>query len=228
MDEVYSFLSKYINSQLKNYKFYSENKLNNIIDEYYDEYKKYLDKLNNKDDALNETLYSFNKKYLVKKDYKKSTFALLISLFYFIIESLKAFLGLFSFDLSLVFGVIDPILLIISIAFLIFLVVTYKKRTKVDFIIFGFLFLSIIIINIQCFGYFYRPTTGDYYYKLRYMFPGVLFSELYWLTSIESNLYELRHTTILFDSTFIISFLCLITSSIFYLKKRRKYARNND
>ena len=114
MDEVYSFLSKYINSQLKNYKFSSENKLNNIIDEYYDEYKKYLDKLNNKDDALNETLYSFNKKYLVKKDYKKSTFALLISLFYFIIESLKAFLGLFSFDLSLVFGVIDPILLIIS------------------------------------------------------------------------------------------------------------------
>lgn len=215
MDEVYSFLSKYINSQLKNYKFSSENELNNIIDEYYDEYKKNFIKTKNKEDALNETLSSFNNEYLLNANIKKSTFALLISMFYFLIEVIKSIIGMLIANPITEVSTINPILLVISIFVLIFLLVTYKKRTKVDFIIFILLFISIIVINIEGFVNFYGLTMDGVSYRLDYIFPGLLLWKQYFNGKFNS-------TITLFDPTLIVSFICLITSLMIYIIESKK------
>ena len=215
MDEVYSFLSKYINSQLKNYKFSSENELNNIIDEYYDEYKKNFIKTKNKEDALNETLSSFNNEYLLNANIKKSTFALLISMFYFLIEVIKSIIGMLIANPITEVSTINPILLVISIFVLIFLLVTYKKRTKVDFIIFILLFISIIVINIEGFVNFYGLTMDGVSYRLDYIFPGLLLWKQYFNR-------EFNSTITLFDPTLIVSFICLITSLMIYIIESKK------
>ena len=222
MDTIYDFLSKYIRTYLKNNKSNKESILNYITERYYDEYKKNFSKTNNKEDALNETLSAFNKEYLVKTKTKKSIFALLLSLFSFLVEIIISFSAIFLDNLMITYGIIVATLLLIMILILTFMITTFKKRTLIDYIIFSLLLISIIVINIQSFIYFYRPFVDQVSYYLHYIFPGALIWKRYFDDVLNSSI-------TLFDPTLITSFICLITSLVIYIienKKEKKLSKN--
>lgn len=73
------------------------------------------------------------------------------------------FIGICILDIISIYGVIYPLLLVFSLALLIYTLVTHKRRTILDIVIVLVIFLSILAINIQVIIYFYRARTFYFY-----------------------------------------------------------------
>ena len=154
--------------------------------------------------------------------YKRKTpygFSLSLSFAAFVISYL--FFMVLSFDLA-VYRIMYPIFFIMASATLAYTGITYKKRKKLDFIIVGALFLSVLIINIEALLFMYKVRTNEISYYLYYNFPGVLELTTSKLISSCPNKYQLIKSITLFDPILIISFICLICSTIFTIIERRK------
>lgn len=137
-----------------------------------------------------------------------------------------AIIGWLCADVLEVYGVIYPLCLLAILIVLVFTIANYKKRNKVDFLIVILIFLAVVIINIQCFMFFYRARTGNFCYSLNYNFPGLLKFDRYVLTSPGQFKYEISRTILLFDPTLIVSLISLIISIIFnIIERRKKYVR---
>ncbi len=154
-------------------------------------------------------------------------YSLMLSTISFIFCIIVSLIGWLVADVLNVYGVIYPIYLVITLGFFIFAISTYKKRSKLDFTIIFLIFLSAVAISIQCFIYFYRARTGNFYYSLNYQFPGILKFNTHIITSLEPLKFRISNTIILFDPTLIISFVCLIISIYFdIIEGRKKHVRN--
>lgn len=159
---------------------------------------------------------------LINRDKISCRYSLVIS-FVFFLESLTiAMIGWPTPDVLYVFGVMYPILFLLALSMLIFTVVTFRRRNKLDYIISVVLFLAALSILIRCVMYFYRARTGNFYYSLFYSFPWILKFNRHMLVSTEPVKYKLESTVTLFDPTLIVSLLCLIVSAIFNVTEKRK------
>ena len=142
----------------------------------------------------------------------QNLFSIIVSLIFFSYSFLIMLLGVFTPDVLYSYGVLYPLLLIISIIIIIYAIITHKQRCIKDYIIICIIFLAVLTINIQCFMYFYRIRTGDFYYSLYYEFPGILKFNTNWLVSIEPYKYEPKNTILLFDPILVSSVFCVILS----------------
>lgn len=134
-----------------------------------------------------------------------------------------ALIGWLCADVLDVYGVIYPLCLLAILIVFVFTIANYKKRNKVDFLIVTLIFIAVVIINIECFMFFYRARTGNFYYSLNYNFPGLLKFNRYVLTSSWQFKYEISETILLFNQTLIVSLISLIISIIFnIIEKKRK------
>lgn len=134
-----------------------------------------------------------------------------------------ALIGWLCADVLDVYGVIYPLCLLAILIVLVFTIANYKKRNKVDFLIVTLIFIAVVIINIECFMFFYRARTGNFHYSLNYNFPCLLKFNRHVLTSSGQSKYEISETILLFDPTLIVSLISLIISIIFnIIEKQRK------
>ena len=130
---------------------------------------------------------------------KCTIYSIVISSIIFLYSTIMTIIGLFKSDILYNYGDLYPILLLVTIVFVMYCVITHKKRSAMDCIITAILFVSVIIAVTQCFIYFYRIRTGDFYYSLYYNFPGVLKFNTHWIVSIEPLKYKIENTIMLFD-----------------------------
>ena len=135
-------------------------------------------------DSLNETLDSNNYERKVLSAYN---YSLIVSSVSFTFAIIVAIIGWLEQDVLGVFGIIYPLYFVISLGFLIYAVVTYKRRSKIDYLISIFVFIGSLVILIESLIYFYRIRTGDFYYTLDYDFPGLLSFNYYTLSSMVLN-----------------------------------------
>lgn len=151
-------------------------------------------------------------KYTKEKIIKRNNFSIAISLIIFSYSILMFFLGQFNSDVLYSYRVLYPILMLITIGIVVYSAITHKKRSAIDYIIMTIIFIAVLSITIQCFIYFYRARTGDFYYSLYYDFPGILKFNTHWLVSVEPLKYELKSTRFILDPTLIASAVCIVIS----------------
>ena len=229
--EIISVINKAIEKKLRQNGIYNKRLFKELSDSTYDEYLLNLELKKTEKESLLNALDSMNatidSNYRTNK-FNKSRFSLFVSSIALIATLIIAIIGWLNTDILYIFNVIYPIFAFITLIYFIYVIVTYKKRSYLDFIVLGIIFISVLAITIQCFVYFYRSMTGNYYYELYYDFPGLLKYCTYWLVSMEPINYELSSTIFLFDPTLIASFVCFCLSLIMYLiEKRKKRISNN-
>lgn len=128
-------------------------------------------------------------------------------------------------DVLTTFDVLYPIFALITLIYLIYTIATFIKRNIINFIVAGILFISVLVITIQCFLYLYRSDTGNYYHELYYDFPGILGFCTYDLVSLGAMEYEFSGTVNLYDPTLISSLICFIVSLVMYIFEKKKEAK---
>lgn len=230
--KIIKTINKAVEKELKEFGAYNKNILKELVDSTYDEYLLNLEFNKNEDEALLNALDSV--KNMVSSNYEKDKsnrfkFSLFVSFIAFVVTLIIAIIGWLTINVLYTFSVIYPILAFIALVYLIYLIVTHKKRNYLDYIVLGIIFVSIITIIAECFIYFYRPRTGDYYYELYYEFPGLLRYCTYWLASMEPIRYELSKTTFLFDPTLIASFICFsLTLTMYLIEKKKNHFKEID
>ena len=229
--KIIKTINKVVEKELKEFGVYNRNTLKELVDSTYDEYLLNLE-LNKKEEALLSALDSM--KTMVSSNYEKDKsnrfkFSLFVSSIAFVVTLIIAIIGWLTINVLYTFSVIYPILAFIVLVYLIYVIATHKKRNYLDYIVLGIIFVSIITLIVECFIYFYRPRTGDYYYELYYEFPGLLRFCTYWLTSMEPIRYELSKTTFLFDPTLIASFACFsLTLTMYLIEKKKNHFKEID
>lgn len=226
MKTEYQKIKKRVRNELKNYMVVDNKIVEELTQTCFEDYNLSLKNGKSKNDAfkhaissLKDTLDSSN---LLNKKVKKYRYSLVLSLVSFTICIVIALIGWLCGDVLDVYGVIYPLCLVAILIVLLFTIANYKKRNIVDFLIVTLIFLSVVIINIECFMFFYRARTGNFYYSLNYNFPGLLKFNKHELTSLEQFKYEISKTILLFDPTLIVSLITLIISVIFNVIERRK------
>lgn len=127
----------------------------------------------------------------------------------------------------MIIGLVDPniwvesqnyclILFFTSFGILIYTFFTCKRRNSLDILISLILFFSCLSIFIQCILDFFRMDTGDHYYSISYVFPGIL--NLNWHYRLTNIIY---FTETYFDPTLIVSFITLVICIIFNIIGKR-------
>jgi len=229
MNNKYQIIRKVVKSQLQLRGITDNKSIDEFAQTCFDEYKLSLDSGMNEDDALKQAYISLNEALDTYKVSKKTNltyrYSLILSIISFVSCLVVSILGWLISDVLSVYGIIYPILFLFATAMLVYTILTFKKRNKLDAAIVIVLFLSALSIFIQCAIYFYRARTGDFYYSLNYTFPGLLNFNRHVLVSVEPLKYELASCITLFDPTLIISFISLITSVLYNIIKRRKNIR---
>lgn len=218
---------KRVRNELKNRKIIDEKIVEEFTQTCFDDYNLSLENGESKNDALKsvfsaltETLDSSN---LLNHRSNPYHYSLVLSLVSFVVCFIIALIGWLCADVLDVYGVIYPLCLLAILIVLVFTIANYKKRNKVDFLIVTLIFIAVVIINIECFMFFYRARTGNFYYSLNYNFPGLLKFNRYVLTSSGQFKYEISETILLFNQTLIVSLISLIISIIFnIIEKQRK------
>ena len=226
MNNKYQIIRKTVKSQLQLRGITDNKSVDEFAQTCFDEYKISLDSGMSEADALKQAYTSLNETLDTYKISKKINvpyrYSLILSVISFMSCLIVSILGWLISDVLSVYGVIYPILFVLAIVILVYTISTFKKRNKLDIAIATVLFLSVLSIFIQCVIYFYRARTGDFYYSLDYIFPGILNFNRHVLVSVEPLKYELASCITLFDPTLIISFISLITSVLYNIIKRRK------
>ena len=224
--EKYKIVRKKVKSYLKSSGVTFDNKVNNFVQSCIDDYSLALEKGKTSNEAMHQVLKSIDK-FIGMNDAKNNKkipylYSIILSGFILLESFIIAILGIFITNVLNVFSVLYPLLFSTSLAFLILTIITFRKRNKLDFILSIVLFISTLVIFVQCVMYFYRVRTGNFYYSLFYIFPGILKFNRNELVSLEPLKYELTRTIVLFDPSFVISVMSFITSIIFKLIARRK------
>ena len=155
----------------------------------------------------------------------KYMYSLLVSSIALVSALIVAVLRWLNTDVLTTFDVLYPIFALITLIYLIYTIATIRKRNLIDFIVAGILFISVLVITIQCFLHIYRPDTGNYYHELYYDFPWTLGFGTYDLVSLETMKYEFSGTVNLFDPTLISSLICFIVSIVMYIFEKKKEAK---
>lgn len=223
MTNEYEIIRKKVINILKNRGIVSNKNIDEYAQSCFDVYMLSLEKGLSKKDSLDVSILSLNK---TLDSYSRNNniigsnkYSLMLGMIAFVFCIIVSLIGLFVADVLSVYRVIYPIYLVITVGFLVFAISTYKKRNKLDFIITILIFLSVVVISIQCFMYFYRARTGNFYYSLNYQFPGILKFNTHTIASLEPLKYDISNTIILFDPTLITSLFCLIISIAFDIKR---------
>lgn len=227
MKTEYQMIKKRVKNELKNRGIIDKKIVEEFTQTCFDDYNLSLENGENKNDALKyafsalmETLDSSN---LLNHRPNPYHYSLVLSLVSFVVCIVIAIIGWLCADVLDVYGVIYPLCLLAILIVLVFTIVNYKKRNKVDFLIVTLIFIAVVIINIECFMFFYRARTGNFYYSLDYNFPGLLKFNRHVLTSPGQFKNEISRTILLFDPTLIVSLISLIISIIFnIIEKQRK------
>lgn len=227
MKTEYQMIKKRVKNELKNRGIIDKKIVEEFTQTCFDDYNLSLENGESKNDAfkyafsaLMETLDSSN---LLNHRTVPYHYSLVLSLVSFVICIVIALIGWLCADVLDVYGVIYPLCFLAILIVLVFTIVNYKKRNKVDFLIVTLIFLAVVIINIECFMYFYRARTGNFYYSLNYSFPGLLKFNRHVLNSPGQFKYEISKTILLFEPTLIVSLISLIISIIFdIIEKQRK------
>ncbi len=229
--EQYKIVRKQVRSYLKASGVTFNNKVNNFFQSCIDDYSLALEKGKTSNEAMEQVLKSIDK--FIEMNYAKNNnkisyhYSIILSGFILLESFIIAILGIFITNVLSVLSVLYPLLFSTALAFLILTIITFRKRNKLDFILSIVLFISTLVIFVQCVMYFYRVRTGNFYYSLFYNFPGILQFNRNELVSIEPLKYELTKTIVLFDPSFVISAMSFIISIIFELiARRKKYVTN--
>jgi len=193
-------------------------------------YKLALDSGMNKKDSLNKAYFllkeTLNSYKSVEKQSMPSSYSLIVVVTSFISSLIVSMIGWFVADVLSIYGIIYPILFVLSLVMVVYTIFTFRKRNKFDLIIVIVLCLSILAIFIQCIMYFYRASTGNFYYSLDYDFPGILKFNRYVLVFMDPITYELTKTIVLFDPTLLVSFICLLAILLISRLKKRNNCLN--
>ena len=227
MKTKYQMIKKRVKNELKNRGIIDKKIVEEFTQTCFDDYNLSLENGESKNDAfkyafsaLMETLDSSN---LLNHRTVPYHYSLVLSLVSFVICIVIALIGWLCADVLDVYGVIYPLCLLAILIVFVFTIANYKKRNKVDFLIVTLIFIAVVIINIECFMYFYRARTGNFYYSLNYSFPGLLKFNRHVLNSPGQFKYEISETILLFNQTLIVSLISLIISIIFnIIEKQRK------
>lgn len=176
-------------------------------------------------EAMKRAIYTLTETLDVNSKRKKfcSRYALNTSLLAFLFSLIISLIGIFTPDTLMFSSIIYPLFFIIFLGVLIFTFITKKKRTLIDFLIVEIIFVSIFVITIQCVLYFYRASTGNFYYSLFYQFPGVLKFNTHVLISMTPTIYEINNTILLFDPTLLVTFFSVsVNVFLLIIKKQNK------
>ena len=227
MKTEYQMIKKRVKNELKNRGIIDKKIIEEFTQTCFDDYNLSLENGESKEDALKSTFSSLTETLdssnLLNHRPNPYHYSLVLSLVSFVICIVIAIIGWLCADVLEVYGVIYPLCLLAILIVLVFTIANYKKRNKVDFLIVTLIFIAVVIINIECFMFFYRATTGNFYYSLDYNFPGLLKFNRYVRTSPGQFKYEISRTILLFDQTLIVSLISLIISIIFnIIEKQRK------
>lgn len=149
-------------------------------------------------------------------------YALLVSSLAFALSFVVAVIGWSEKNVLFDLETLYPVYALITLIYLIYTAVTFRKRNVLDWMIAAVLVTAVTAITVQCFVYLYRARTGNYYFELYYGFPGLLTYCTYFLVSMSPETYELSSTVLLFDPTLVASLLCLAPSLALYLFERKK------
>ncbi len=226
MKSDYEMIKKRVKNELKSRNFINKKTIEELSQSCFDDYKLSLENGISEEESLNYAITSLNETLdsyaLTTSKPNKYQFSLMLSLILFAACYFVSMLGWLSPGFLGVTRVIYPLFFLTILIIFIYTIINYKKRNKLDFVIVTINFLAVLSITIQCFSYFYRARTGDFYYSLFYVFPGVLKFNRHVLTSLELFRYEIESTVILFDPTLLVSFFSLIISVVFNMIERRK------
>lgn len=149
-------------------------------------------------------------------------FAFISSLMVFAISLIIMILGLSFYDVSVELFVIYILFVLFGFFLFIYTIATFKQRSWLDIAVVVLLFSAIIAIHIQSYKYNLLSYNGEYYYALHYIFPGLLRRDLMVIIDpyVIPHMYEVKGSFYFFDPTLVVSFVCLVTSSIFIIKER--------
>lgn len=149
-------------------------------------------------------------------------FAFIASLMVFAISLIIMILGLSFYDVSVELFVIYILFVLFGFFLFIYTIATFKQRSWLDIAVVVLLFSAIIAIHIQSYKYNLLTYNGEYYYVLHYIFPGLLRRDLMVIIDpyVIPHIYEVKDSFYFFDPTLVVSFVCLVTSSIFIIKER--------
>lgn len=218
-------LRKEICSFLENYDISSNEEKENLIQSCIDEFQFNIKNGASEQVALKMMFQNLNN--ILKSNYKeirksKFKYSFICSIVFLAIMLLIQILGSTVQNVLEIYKTIYPLLLITALGLFVYTFLTYKKRTKIDFIISSILLISILVINIQGFIFFYKIRTGDFFYSLYNTFPGLLEFNKHVLVSLSPVKYEISKTIILFDPTFSVSMTCSTITLIFLIIEKKK------
>lgn len=226
MKTEYQMIKKRVKNELKNREIIDKKIIEEFTQICFDDYNLSLENGKSKNDAfkyafsaLIETLDSTN---LLNHRAVPHHYSFVLSIVSFMVCIVIALIGWLCADVLDVYGVMYPLCLIAILIVLAITIANYKKCNKVDFLIVSLIFIAVVIINIECFMFFYRARTGNFYYSLNYSFLGLLKFNRHVLISPEQFKYEISKTILLFDPTLIVSLISLIISIIFNIIESRK------
>ena len=216
-----------VSDVLKKHKILNKKNINKYTESCFNTYTLSMEKGLSKDEALDISIESLDKSLSSKKLIRPSIYSTILSTNSFLFALIIMLIGCTTIDSIFIMGPLYPIYLLMTLGFLIYALVTYKRRNMFDFILASLLFLSTIIINIQTLDNIYRPNLGWKDYSLSYRFPGILYNNTH---IYEGPLYDTERieTAILFDPTLIISFICLITNFVLIILAKIKKPRKEE
>ena len=206
---------------------------NRLYDACEKEYQAAVNSGRTEEEALKIAKATINEK--VKGQFKWRTisryrFSFLTSAIVLFFSLIFAICGLTMPNVMGLFEVLFPIYFLAAVFILIYYLMTLKKRCLLDMFVTFLLFVSLIAMFSQLWGYVFWGNhlldgTVNSYCAMQYIFPGLSIFNQYRLEGTTEKfplVYELIGTYYHFDPTILVSLGCLISSIVFIYKERRK------
>lgn len=151
-----------------------------------------------------------------------SYFSISVVFIMLILELLICVIGIYNADIIGVVEIINPFGLMISIAAIVSLIISHRRRKILDYVFILIVFVTSLSNNVLSLINLYRPRTGDYYFTLFYSFPGNFLVNTYSLISQEPLKYEMTYTKGYFDFQLIVYSFLFLTLLIILIRKKVK------
>ena len=199
-----------------------------LSDELYASYEDELSSLKeegvSEDEAREEAKRSLmsSMEELPAKPGRKYAFAILISLFFFLLTFGELIIA--NVSSSMVSPMLRYVLIefLFALGWLIYGICTHRKRRTLDYIVLGVLFVSLLVSLIETSMYAFAADTGDRVWEYNYIYPCIFRAILHARDS-SGGMGEAIVTHTLFYPQEIVSFASLVTSLIiFFIKKEKR------